>query len=82
MSPGEVQKIGFEIAFLGTHGIDVNHPEVKYTLKNLPGQFTGLQLLCLQYVAFQQIAPGQDIGFDLSMEYQTAQSMFRKPAHK
>jgi len=44
----------------------------------LTGEFSGLQLLCLQYVAFQQIAPGQDIGFDLSKEYQTALGLFGK----
>ncbi len=76
MDPGEVQKIGFEIAMLGTRGLDVNDPAQKYSLRSLPGQFSGLHLLCLEYVAFKQIAPEQDIGFDLSAEYRLALTMF------
>ena len=41
MSADQVQKIGFEIAMLGTRGIDVNNPESRYTLKSLPGEFSG-----------------------------------------
>lgn len=77
MIPDQVQKIGFEIAVLGTHGLDVNDSSVKYTLRTLPGgTFSGLHLLSIQYVAFQQIAPATDIGFDLSREYQAALKMF------
>lgn len=78
MSADEIQKIGFEIAMLGTRGIDVNNPDSRYTLKNLPGDFSGLHLLSLQYVAFKKFAPDQDIGFDLSAEYQAAMQLFRK----
>ena len=76
MSADEVQRIGFEIAMLGTRGIDVNNPESRYTLKNLPGEFSGLHLLSIQYVAFKKIAPEQNIGFDLSAEYQAAMKLF------
>jgi hypothetical protein len=68
----EIQKIAFEIAVLGTRGLDVNDSTVKYRLRSLPGEYSGLNLLCIEYVAFQQFAPGQDIGFDLSKEYQAA----------
>ncbi len=78
MSADQVQKIGFEIAMLGTRGIDVNNPESRYTLKNLPGEFSGLHLLSIQYVAFKKIAPAQNIGFDLSAEYQAAIKLFKK----
>jgi tetratricopeptide (TPR) repeat protein len=78
MTGGQVQKIGFEIAILGTRGLDVNSSEQKYSLRSLPGKFSGLHLLCLQYVAFKQIAPGHDIGFDLSAEYKTALGMFEE----
>ncbi len=77
MRADEVQRIGFEIAMLGTRGIDVNNPAKRYTLKNLPGEFSGLHLLSLQYVAFKRIAPNQDIGFDLSAEYQAALKLFK-----
>jgi len=78
MSADEVQKIGFEIAMLGTRGIDVNNADSSYTLKNLPGEFSGLHLLSIQYVAFKKIAPEQNIGFDLSAEYQAAMKLFGK----
>jgi tetratricopeptide (TPR) repeat protein len=78
MSVAQVQKIGFEIAMLGTRGIDVNNPESRYSLKSLPGEFSGLHLLSIQYVAFKKIAPAQDIGFDLSVEYQAALKLFEK----
>jgi len=78
MPSEEVQKIGFEIAILGTRGLDINDSTQKYTLRSMPGIFSGLHLLCYQYVAFQQIATGKDIGFDLSTEYSTALSLFDK----
>jgi tetratricopeptide (TPR) repeat protein len=78
MPSDQVQKIGFEIALLGTRGLDINDSTQKYTLRSMPGKFSGLHLLCFEYVAFQQIAPGQDIRFDLSTEYRTALSLFDK----
>jgi hypothetical protein len=72
MPADRVQKIGFEIAILGTRGLDINDPTPRYTMQSMPGKFSGLQLLCHEYVAFQQIAPGKDIGFDLSAEYSSA----------
>jgi tetratricopeptide (TPR) repeat protein len=77
MPAEQVRKIGVEIAFLGTRGLDVNSPEAKYTLKSLEGNYSGLQLLCLEYVAFRQFAPEQNIGFDLSAEYQAAMNLFK-----
>jgi tetratricopeptide (TPR) repeat protein len=76
MSRDQVQKIGFEIAILGTRGIDPNSPDQQYTLRSLAGKFSGLHLLCLQYAAFKHFAPEQDIGFDLSAEYQAALALF------
>ena len=76
LSPEQVRQIGFEIAMLGTRGLDVNSPETKYTLKSLEGNFSGLQLVCIEYAAFMQFAPEQNIGFDLSAEYETALKLF------
>ena len=75
MTPPEIQKVGFEIAVLGMRGIDPNDPGKRYTLKTLPGEFSGLQLLCIMFVAFKTIAPGTNTGFDVSREYQTAVAM-------
>lgn len=75
MAPDEVQKIAFEIAALGTKGINPNDPGRKYRLRTLPGEFTGLQLLCYMYVTWKQIKPELDMGFDLSKEYAAARGM-------
>ena len=51
---------------IGNHA----HPNVQ------PSEFSGLQLLCVMYVAFQIVAPGADTGFDVSREYQSALNLF------
>ena len=78
MNVDQIKKIGLEIAALGTRGFAVNDPQKHYTLKTLPGEYTGLHLLSIEYVAFKKFAPAQDIGFDLSAEYETAVQMFQK----
>jgi hypothetical protein len=66
----------------GEERLDPNDPAPKYQLKSLPGDFSGLSLVCFMYVAFQSIAPETDIGFDLSKEYAAAKSMhLEKPPH-
>lgn len=50
----------------------------KMTHKSMEGDFSGLHLLCLQYVAFKRIAPDKSIGFDLNAEYETAMKLFDK----
>lgn len=72
MPKDEVQKITMEIAMLGSKGLSVNDPSKKYQLRSLPGDFTGLHLLCLEYVGFRIIDPTVDIGFDIAAEYSEA----------
>ena len=76
MTDLEIRAIGNEIAILGMRGLDINDPAKKYTLKNLPGDFSGLHLVSIMYAAFQRIAPGTDVGIDLSREYAQARAMF------
>jgi tetratricopeptide (TPR) repeat protein len=78
LTPDQVRQVGFEVAMLGMKGIDVNDPTPKYHLKTLPGSFSGLHLLCLEYVSFKQFAPEMDIGFDLSKEYRAALSLHER----
>lgn len=78
MDNEQLQKVGFEIAMLGTKGININDPESNYAIESLPGQFSGLSLVCHQYAAFKRFAPQMDIGFDLSGEYDAALEMFRR----
>lgn len=77
MTSEEIRKLGQEIAVLGMKGLDINDPATKYRLRSLPGEFSGLHLVSLMYVAFQHIAPGTDVGIDLATEYQTAKKMHR-----
>ena len=78
MTPENVRQVGFEVAMLGMNGLDVNDPTPKYNLKSLPGTFSGLHMVCLEYVSFKQVAPETDIGFDLSAEYRSAQALFAR----
>jgi tetratricopeptide (TPR) repeat protein len=75
MKAGEIQAIGVEIATLGQNGLDINDPEKKYRLRSLPGTFSGLHLVAIMYTAFQQIAPGTDVGIDFSREYEAAKEL-------
>jgi hypothetical protein len=77
MSRQELQKIGIEIATLGTERFDVNDSREKYQVRSLPGRFSGLHMVCLMYAAFKIINPTADIGFDLANEYALAQQMKR-----
>ena len=78
MSADQVQAVTLEIALLGRQGLDTNDPTPKYRLRSMPGDFTGLHLVSLLYVGFEQINPGHDMGFDLSEEYETARQLFSK----
>ena len=75
MPKPEVQKIAFEIAMLGSRGLDVNDPAEQYQLQSIPCKFSGLHLVCIQYVGFQIINPSLDLGCDLSAEYQATLSV-------
>ena len=75
-SPDKCQAITFEIAMLGRQGLDINNPDIKYTLKSLPGTFSGLQLVSYMYVGFKRLSPTADAGIDLSREYKQAEQLF------
>jgi tetratricopeptide (TPR) repeat protein len=75
MPEEEVKRIASEIALKGRTGLDTNDPAQKYQLKSLPGDFSGLNLVCLMYVGFKSFAPEMDLGFDLSKEYAAAQEL-------
>jgi Flp pilus assembly protein TadD len=75
MPEDEVKKIAMEIAAKGATGLDIDSAITRYELKSLQGDFNGVQLVCYIYVAFQRIAPGTDVGFDLSKEYEAAKSL-------
>jgi Flp pilus assembly protein TadD len=78
MARSEVQKIAFEIAAVGKKGINPNNPDIKHRLRCLPGEFTGLHLLCWMYVTWKIIQPQMDTGFDLSKEYDAALALLQQ----
>lgn len=75
MSTQQTRDLGYEIAILGMNGLDINDPSPKYSLKSWPGNYSGLHLLSVMYAAFQQFAPHEDVGIDLSKEYEAAKEM-------
>jgi tetratricopeptide (TPR) repeat protein len=77
LGPQKCRAIALEIAVLGRSGLDINDPADKYTLKSLPGKFSGLHLLAIMYTAFRQIDPTMDTGADFGAEYQAALEMQR-----
>lgn len=76
MSIDEIQLISSEIAMKGRSGLDINDSSKKYDLNSLKGEFSGLELVCIMYVGFKKIAPGLDMGIDLSNEYDLALRMY------
>lgn len=82
MSDEQVKQVGFEIGTRGMEGIDYTSTDHAYTLKAFPGEtFSGLQMLCLMYVAFQRIDPAVNIGVDFKDAYAQAVKMFKARAN-
>ena len=75
MDRKQVQQVAFEVAMAGQRGLDTNDPAQKYTLRILPGRYSGLHMVSLMYAGFKAIDPTYSIGFDLSKEYEVACSM-------
>jgi tetratricopeptide (TPR) repeat protein len=75
----KVGEIVMEIARLGQSGLAINDPEHRYSLKSLPGDYSGLHLMCLMHVGFLMFDSNTDPGTGLQREYDLASSM-RGPA--
>ena len=78
VGPAQTQQITLEIALKGQSGLDINDPEQKYTLKMLPGKFSGMHLVSIMYVGLKALDPNANAGVDLSAEYETALVMRKK----
>jgi tetratricopeptide (TPR) repeat protein len=70
--PAKRQQITLEIALKGQSGLDINDSEQKYTLKSLPGKFSGMHLVSIMYAGLKALDPNADAGVDLSEEYKAA----------
>ncbi|PWQ97866.1 tetratricopeptide repeat protein [Leucothrix pacifica] len=75
-SDKEAAAVALEVAQLGQNGLNINDPEVTYTIKSFPGDFTGLALVCLLHVAVQKVSPGSNSGFDVQEKYEIAKGLF------
>ena len=71
----KTRAIVFEIAVLGRSGLDINDPAKTYSLRSLPGDYSGLHLVSLMYTGMKLIDPSADAGIDLSREYEQAVKM-------
>jgi tetratricopeptide (TPR) repeat protein len=78
LGPQKTQQLTLEIALKGQNGLDINDPEQKYTLKSLPGKFSGMHLVSMMYAGFKAIDPTMDAGIDLSAEYEAAKAIQRQ----
>ena len=74
-SKHEIGQIVMEIGLLGQGGLQVNKPEFRYTLKNLPGEFSGLQLLSIMHAGMRLFDQNVDTGTGLDREYELAIAM-------
>jgi tetratricopeptide (TPR) repeat protein len=75
--------ITLEVAMLGRNGLDINDPAQKYTLKSLPGKFSGLHLVSIMYAGMKILDPDEDASIDLAREYSEARKLFdKKQSHE
>ncbi len=77
-SKKEISQVVMEIALLGQSGLQINKPEIRYTLKNLPGEFSGLQLVSIMHTGIRLLDPKAETGTGLDREYDLATTMHKK----
>jgi len=78
MEPQAIRAVLAEIKQLHQHGLDIQASDLKYTLTSLPGNFTGLQLLCYLYVGLQMTDTNRDMGVNLDGAYAQAKRMYER----
>ena len=70
----QVGRAVLEIAQLGQAGLEINNPMKRYSLTNLDGDFSGLQLLCCLHVGMALFDPEIDCGSGLQREFEIAKA--------
>lgn len=71
----QVGQITLQIARLGEQGLSIHDPSKRYTLENLEGDFSGLQLLSYMHVGLKMFDPRIAPGTGLDQEYEIAASV-------
>ncbi len=61
--------VAYEIASLGSGGLNIKDRTSRFRLLSLPGEFSALQLIVYMYVGLKKVAPRTDAGIDFSKEY-------------
>ena len=74
-SKQEIGQIVMEIGLLGKSGLKINKSEVRYSLKNLPGDFSGLQLVSIMHAGIRLLDPKAAASTGLDREYEMAVAM-------
>jgi Flp pilus assembly protein TadD len=69
------QAVSFEIASLGSSGLNIKDRTSRFRLRSLPGEFSALQLVVYMVVGLKKVAPRTDPGIDFSKEYAFALAM-------
>ena len=69
------QTVVFEIASLGSSGLNIQDRTPRCRLLSLPGNFSPLQLVVYMYVGLKKLTPQDDAGIDFSKEYAVALRM-------
>ena len=77
-SKQEIGQLVMEIALLGQNGLQINNPDMRYTLKNLPGDLSGLQLVSIMHAGIRLLEPKAETGTGLDREYELALAMHGK----
>jgi len=67
-----------EIAQIGETGLEINNPLKRYSLTNLDGDFSGLQLLCYMHVGMALFDPKWIAAPGCSVEYEMAKGITGK----
>ena len=78
MSQQQLGPVVMEMATLGQGGLNVNDPSATYRLKLLPGEFSGLQVVCMMHVGLKMMNPEMSSGMDIDKEYEAALALHRR----
>jgi tetratricopeptide (TPR) repeat protein len=78
MSSHDIAGVAMETATIGQSGLEVNNPDKTYQLRTLPGNYSGLNVVCILHTAIQKVAPGNNSGFDVQAEYEEALKLFNQ----
>ena len=78
MPKKQVAEIVGEIAVLGRSGLSINNPDKRYSLQNLPGDFSGLHLLSMMHAGVRLFDEHTSTGADFDKELSVARARIAK----